>query len=261
MNPTVMLFVAALAVQSDIENLSPIAGVDGGVTVIAPAEQSASLIKNFIAVNAEFSIFSVDGGCVADGVKYSRAVAPALTRSCCNAVPNAVSPVPPFVAPMAVALHVPVAIVPSVVIFDVPAHVESAVFSTLFSDISVFAVEALNTSGAPVPAVLRPNSEAVAISAILASVTALFAMVAAKLPVPLPVTSPVRLIVWSPVFVPEDVPEKVPLCVARLPNPKVVRASDAVASSTRESPKSVIVFAAKLPVLAFAGNVFAAKDV
>ena len=38
--------------------------------------------------------------------------------------------------------------------------------------------------------------------AIFAKVTALLAIVAAKLPVPVPVTSPVRVIVWSPVLVP-----------------------------------------------------------
>lgn len=130
-----------------------------------------------------------------DGVKYSSAVPPAFTRNCCKAVPNAVNPVPPFVAAISVPDQVPVLIVPSVVIFVVPAHVESAVFSTLFRESSVFVVLALRTSGAPAPAVLRPKIEAVAMSAIFASVTALLAMVAEKEPVPLPVTSPVRLIV------------------------------------------------------------------
>ncbi len=41
-----------------------------------------------------------------------------------------VFPVPPLVTPTAVPDHVPVVIVPRVVIFVVPAHVESAVFST-----------------------------------------------------------------------------------------------------------------------------------
>lgn len=138
----------------------------------------------------------------ADGVKYSRAVSPALTRNCCNAVPNDVNPVPPFATAISVPLQAPAAIVPTVVMFVVPAHVERAVFSTLFKERTVFVVAALSTSGAPVPAVSRPKKESVAMSAILASVTALFAIVAAKLPVPLPVTSPVSVIVWSPVFVP-----------------------------------------------------------
>ena len=58
------------------------------------------------------------------------------------------------------------------------------------------------TSGTPVDAVVRPMKLAVAMLAIFARVTALFAIVAAKDPVPLPVTSPVSVIVWSPVFVP-----------------------------------------------------------
>ena len=44
---------------------------------------------------------------------------------------------------MAVADHVPVAIVPNVVIFVLPANVDIAVFSTLFNDKSVFTSAAL----------------------------------------------------------------------------------------------------------------------
>ena len=48
-----------------------------------------------------------------------------------------------MVSATAVPLHVPVAIVPNVVMFVEPAKVEIAVFSTLFNDKSVFTSVAL----------------------------------------------------------------------------------------------------------------------
>ena len=64
---------------------------------------------------------------------------------------NEERPVPPLLAAMAVALHVPDPMVPSVVMFAVPAHVVSAVFSTLPSarDDFKFAVEV--PASVPVP--------------------------------------------------------------------------------------------------------------
>jgi hypothetical protein len=56
--------------------------------------------------------------------------------------------------------------------------------------------------GAPVPVDLPITAGPVTL-AIFASVTALFAIVAANDPVPEPVTSPVSVMVWSPVFVPD----------------------------------------------------------
>lgn len=47
------------------------------------------------------------------------------------------------------------------------------------------------------------------------------------------------IVVWSPVFVPLDVQENVPLCVARLPNHKVVLCADASASSINALPAAV----------------------
>ena len=49
-----------------------------------------------------------------------------------------VAPVPPFTRLMAVPFHVPVAMVPRVVIFEEPAQVERAVFSTLLNPTSPF---------------------------------------------------------------------------------------------------------------------------
>jgi len=78
-----------------------------------------------------------------------------------------------------------------------------------------FAVAILKTSGVPLPDEFLPKNEAVAMSAILANVTALFAMVARKDPIPDPVTSPVRVIVWSPVFAP--LTDEFPLIVSVAP--------------------------------------------
>lgn len=55
-----------------------------------------------------------------DEVKYSRAVPPAFTLSCCKGEPNDVNPVPPLFTAIVVADHVPVVTVPSVVIEDCP---------------------------------------------------------------------------------------------------------------------------------------------
>ncbi|MEN9342049.1 MAG: hypothetical protein RIQ54_305 [Candidatus Parcubacteria bacterium] len=55
----------------------------------------------------------------------------------------AVNPVPPNPIPIALPFQIPVPIVPSVVIFELPAHVDNAVFSTLPNPKFVRAVEVL----------------------------------------------------------------------------------------------------------------------
>lgn len=61
-------------------------------------------------------------------MKYSKAVAPAFTLNSWFAVPKAVKPVPPLFIPIVEAFHVPVPIVPKVVILVEPAQVLSSVF-------------------------------------------------------------------------------------------------------------------------------------
>jgi hypothetical protein len=70
--------------------------------------------------------------------KYSNAVAPAFVRNNCDAVPNAVNPVPPLPTAIVDPFHVPDVIVPNVVMLADPAHVDNAVFSTLANPTSDF---------------------------------------------------------------------------------------------------------------------------
>ena len=64
---------------------------------------------------------------------------------------NDVNPVPPLFAAIAVAFHVPDPIVPSVVRFVDPAHVDSAVFSTLSSARVAFKFAVVVPASVPVP--------------------------------------------------------------------------------------------------------------
>ena len=65
-----------------------------------------------------------------------------------------VEPVPPFARAIVVPFHVPVVIVPRVVIFEEPAHVESAVFSTFHSHTSLL----VRTTAHVLPATLNTAS-------------------------------------------------------------------------------------------------------
>ena len=70
--------------------------------------------------------------------KYSNAVAAPFVRNNCDAVPNAVNPVPPLATAIVVPFHVPAVMVPNVVMLVDPAHVDNAVFSTFANPTSVF---------------------------------------------------------------------------------------------------------------------------
>ena len=140
-----------------------------------------------------------------------------------------IGPVP--VTPVTVPLPVPAPMVVLAVAASASFRMSKAksvivlavIFPVLFREGNVLA-ESGRSVGAAAEAVLFTFIVLAAIFAILAFVTELVAMVAAKLPVPDPVTSPVRVMVWFPVFVPVMASSLVLSAELMLPADEVVAA-------------------------------------